>query len=65
MDALPIAEATGLSYASRAIAVDRRGDAVPVMHACGHDLHMAVLAGFARAMQALRGSWTDKYGRSV
>lgn len=60
MDALPIAEATGLPYASRAIAVDRRGDEVPVMHACGHDLHMAVLAGFARAMQALRGSWSGR-----
>lgn len=60
MDALPIAEATGLPYASAAIAVDRRGDEVPVMHACGHDLHMAVLVGLARAMQALREHWRGR-----
>ncbi len=60
MDALPIAEATGLPYASAAIAVGPRGDEVPVMHACGHDLHMAVLVGLARAMQALRTHWRGR-----
>ena len=60
MDALPIAEATGLPYASAATAIDRRGDVVPVMHACGHDLHMAVLVGLARAMQALRERWRGR-----
>jgi hippurate hydrolase len=62
MDALPIAEATGLPYASRETAVDWNGNEVPVMHACGHDVHMAVLVGLARTMQALRGRW---HGRIV
>ena len=60
MDALPIAEATGLPYASAATAVGPRGDEVPVMHACGHDLHMAVLVGLARAVQALRERWRGR-----
>ncbi len=60
MDALPIAEATGLPYASRETAMDRRGNEVPIMHACGHDLHMAVLVGFARAMRALGNSWSGQ-----
>ncbi len=62
MDALPVEEATDLPYASRATGTDPNGNEVPVMHACGHDLHMAALVGFARAMQALRGSW---HGRLV
>jgi len=40
MDALPVREATGLPYASNVIATDREGKAVPVMHACGHDMHV-------------------------
>lgn len=60
MDALPIAEATGLPYASAVTAIDRRGDGVPVMHACGHDLHMTTLVGLARAMQALRSRWRGR-----
>ncbi len=60
MDALPVEEATGLPYASRATGTDPNGNEVPVMHACGHDLHMAALVGFARAMQALRGSWRGR-----
>jgi metal-dependent amidase/aminoacylase/carboxypeptidase family protein len=39
MDALPVEEATGLPYASKLRATDRDGRAVPVMHACGHDMH--------------------------
>lgn len=60
MDGLPVREATGLAYASRATGTAPDGDAVPVMHACGHDLHMAALVGLARAMQALRGAWCGR-----
>src|SRR6185503_1160112 len=40
MDALPIQEATGLPYASKVTANDSTGKSVPVMHACGHDMHV-------------------------
>ncbi|MGH7037174.1 MAG: M20/M25/M40 family metallo-hydrolase, partial [Stellaceae bacterium] len=60
MDALPVEEATGLSYASTAKATDRDGKTVPVMHACGHDMHVAWLIGattlFAQARDAWRGT---------
>jgi hippurate hydrolase len=57
MDALPVEEQTGLPYASTAWAVDRHGQRVPVMHACGHDVHMACWVGTARALAALRERW--------
>lgn len=60
MDALPVEEATGLPYASRATGPSPSGGDVPVMHACGHDLHMACLVGLARTMGALRGSWRGR-----
>ena len=44
MDALPVREATGLPYASEVTVPGAEGDAVPVMHACGHDVHVACLA---------------------
>jgi hippurate hydrolase len=47
MDALPVLEATGLPYASTARAKDAAGDDLPVMHACGHDIHVACLLGAA------------------
>ncbi len=47
MDALPIAEETGLPYASEVRAASADGRAIGVMHACGHDLHMACLVGAA------------------
>lgn len=56
MDALPVREATGLPYASTAT-VDRDGVAQPVMHACGHDVHVACLLGSARLMAAARHAW--------
>ncbi|MBO1330691.1 amidohydrolase [Streptomyces sp. VRA16 Mangrove soil] len=46
-DALPVEEKTGLPYASRARGVDQDGQDVPVMHACGHDMHAACLVGAA------------------
>src|SRR5437870_5258971 len=48
MDALPVKEATGLPYASSVRAKSPSGDDVPVMHACGHDIHMTTLLGTAK-----------------
>lgn len=60
IDALPVAEATGLDYASTRRAVDAEGNDVPVMHACGHDMHATWLSGaatlLARAGRAWRGT---------
>ncbi|HUK13996.1 MAG TPA: amidohydrolase [Thermoanaerobaculaceae bacterium] len=57
MDALPVVEATGLPYASSVKATDDQGREVGVMHACGHDAHMTVFVGTARALAAARGRW--------
>jgi hippurate hydrolase len=57
MDALPLAERTGADYASTATAVDQAGDRVPVMHACGHDIHVACLLGASRLLAGHRDQW--------
>ncbi len=57
MDALPLEEKTGLPFASRKITTDRDGNKIPVMHACGHDIHMSVLIGTVRALKALKNDW--------
>jgi hippurate hydrolase len=57
MDALPVVEQTGLPYASTVRAHDRDGNDVGVMHACGHDLHMAAWIGTARVLAALKDHW--------
>src|SRR4029450_12994598 len=57
MDALPVAEKTGLPYASTVTTKNAAGELVPVMHACGHDLHMAAWAGTARLMAENRSRW--------
>jgi hippurate hydrolase len=57
MDALPVAEATGLPYASKATATDREGKSVPVMHACGHDMHTTCLAGATALLAQMRDTW--------
>jgi hippurate hydrolase len=57
MDALPIKEATGLPYASAVVATNAAGEEVPVMHACGHDIHMAAWVGAAELLAAARESW--------
>jgi hippurate hydrolase len=57
MDALPIKEATGLAYASKATATDRKGNTVPVGHMCGHDMHVAWLAGAAKLLADARTTW--------
>ncbi|WBB96672.1 MULTISPECIES: amidohydrolase [unclassified Solwaraspora] len=54
MDALPVREQTGLSYASTATAVDDSGGTVAVMHACGHDLHVTCLLGACAVLAAER-----------
>ena len=56
-DALPVEENTGLPYASTARAVDREGREVPVMHACGHDMHAACLVGAATLLAQARDRW--------
>ena len=57
LDALPIEEATGLPFASRVKAEDLSGRESPVMHACGHDLHMTVFLGTAAALAGSRDRW--------
>ncbi len=57
LDALPVEEKTGLSYASKVHAQDDSGRDVPVMHACGHDLHMASLVATADIMAHSKASW--------
>ncbi len=57
MDALPVAERTGLPYASTARGTDGDGREVPVMHACGHDMHVTCLLGAAAELAADRSSW--------
>ena len=57
MDALPVQEETGLPYASKATAQTPDGKDVHVMHACGHDAHMAIFIGAARALAKLKDQW--------
>jgi hippurate hydrolase len=57
LDALPVEEKTGLAYASKVHAKDDAGHEVPVMHACGHDLHMASLLGTAEIMAHSKTTW--------
>jgi hippurate hydrolase len=58
MDGLPVKEATGLPYASNAMGKAPDGSMTPVMHACGHDIHMTALIGTARAMAAAKTQWS-------
>jgi amidohydrolase len=57
MDALPVREATGVPYASAVTATDADGKEVPVMHACGHDLHVSCLLGAAQLLADSREAW--------
>ncbi|RLP82973.1 amidohydrolase [Mycetocola lacteus] len=52
MDALPVREDTGLDYASVATATNDAGIEVPVMHACGHDVHITAMLGAAAELAA-------------
>lgn len=57
LDALPVEERTGLSYASTVHAKDDQGHDVPVMHACGHDIHMASLVATGEIMAKTKNTW--------
>jgi hippurate hydrolase len=57
MDALPVREQTGLPYASTQTATDSNGRTVPVMHACGHDMHVTWLMGAASLLSDTRDGW--------
>lgn len=58
MDALPVVEQTGVPYASQVRVRDDRGATVGVMHACGHDVHMANLIGVLRFLASHREQWS-------
>lgn len=58
LDALPVEEKTGLPFASHVVVSNAGGQSTPVMHACGHDLHMAAWAGTARLMSEHRDRWS-------
>ena len=57
LDALPVQEKTGLVFSSETTATDPRGLEVPVMHACGHDLHMTNLIGTAKYLAEHKDQW--------
>ncbi len=57
MDALPVKEDTGLPYASTVTATDADGNETPVMHACGHDMHVTWLAGATALLAAAKDAW--------
>jgi len=58
MDALPVEENTGLSYASKVRVRTENGVETGVMHACGHDVHMTCFLGTARVLAQLTDEWS-------
>jgi hippurate hydrolase len=58
MDALPVRERTGLDYASTEVITDGEGNDVPVMHACGHDVHVTCLLGAAALLAQASAQWS-------
>lgn len=61
MDALPVRERTGLPYASTATVTGPDGTEQPVMHACGHDVHVTALIGCARLMAQAKDAWRGTF----
>jgi hippurate hydrolase len=57
MDALPVQEKTGADYASTVQATDTEGRLTPVMHACGHDVHVSCLLGASRLLSENKDAW--------
>lgn len=60
-DGLPVQEDSNLDYKSTATAVDAEGNTVPVMHACGHDLHITTALGAAKALSDNKDAWAGTY----
>ncbi len=58
MDGLPLKEDNDLPYISTAVQAGADGEEYPVMHACGHDVHITALVGTARQMAARRDQWS-------
>ena len=58
LDALPLKEKTGLPFASEVVMMDSDSVQMPVMHACGHDMHMTVWLGTAKILTALKKEWS-------
>ncbi len=58
LDALPMEEKTGLPYASKVITKNFDGNEVGTMHSCGHDMHMTVWTGTARALAKRKNEWS-------
>lgn len=61
MDALPVREATGLAYASTDTAADAAGHEIPVMHACGHDMHVTCLLAAAQLLAEHQQDWSGTF----
>lgn len=57
IDGLPVREQTGLEYASTKRMADRHGKEQPVMHACGHDMHITALLATAQLLESAKGEW--------
>ena len=57
MDGLPVEEKTGLDYASKAMQTGQDGKEYPVMHACGHDVHITSMVATARRLAAMKDQW--------
>ena len=57
LDALPVEEKTGVDYASHVTTTNAQGQVIPVMHACGHDLHMTVMLGVANELVDRKSQW--------
>lgn len=58
MDGLPVPEKSGLEYASTATQVGQDGVEYPVMHACGHDVHITSMVGTARRLMEMKDKWS-------
>ncbi|TWP38534.1 amidohydrolase [Leekyejoonella antrihumi] len=61
MDGLPVREESGLPYASTTTATDPQGRQVPVMHACGHDMHISCLLATAQLLAEHRADWSGTF----
>jgi amidohydrolase len=60
MDALPVREQTGFDYASTVTGTDSGGETVPIMHACGHDIHVTCLTAAAALLARNRDRWAGR-----